>query len=225
MARPVFVSYSRADRDAASELVAHMEVMGIECWIAPRDIAPSAEWAAEIIDAISTARLMVLVFSINSNESPQVRREVERAVHKRVPILAFRIDDVLPEKSLEYFLSAQHWLDAFPGPRDAYYDKLFQYLKRVLDAPATISDTASHARLDTSMAIPVPIFPDTEIRHIEAHLAKYLGPIARLLVKRAACRSSSIDDLMEQLAHELETEHDRRAFMAAAPHRGQGSKS
>jgi TIR domain len=225
MARPVFVSYSRADRDGAFELVARMEAMGIECWIAPRDIAPAAEWAAEIIDAISTARLMVLVFSINSNDSPQVRREVERAVHKRVPIIAFRVDDVLPEKSLEYFLSAQHWLDAFPGPREAYYDKLFQYLKRVLDAPATISETGSHARLDTS-TIPVTIFPATEIQHIEAHLAKYLGPIARLLVKRAASRSSNIDDLMEQLSHELETEHDRRAFMAARPpHPGRGGKS
>jgi hypothetical protein len=61
--------------------------------------------------------LMLLVFSASSNDSPQVRREVERAVHKQLPIVAFRIDDVLPAKSLEYFLSAQHWLDAFPARR------------------------------------------------------------------------------------------------------------
>jgi hypothetical protein len=49
-----------------------------------------------------------------------VRREVERAVHKQVSILPFRIENVLPSKSLEYFLSAQHWLDAFPPPREPH---------------------------------------------------------------------------------------------------------
>ena len=39
---------------------------------------------------------MVLVFSASSNQSPQVRREVERAVHKQVNILPFRIEDLMP---------------------------------------------------------------------------------------------------------------------------------
>ena len=69
------------------ELVGRIEAEGIDCWIAPRDIAPSADWAAEIIDAISNSRVMILVFSASSNDSPQVRREVERAVHKNVSIL------------------------------------------------------------------------------------------------------------------------------------------
>ena len=97
--------------------MALLEAQGLKCWIAPRDISPSADWAAEIIDAISAARVMLLVFSASSNRSPQVRREVERAVHKGVTVLPFRIEDVLPSKSLEFFLSAQHWLDAFPPPR------------------------------------------------------------------------------------------------------------
>src|ERR1700743_2779499 len=111
------------------ELVGRMEKEGLSCWIAPRDIAPSADWAAEIIDAISNARVMVLIFSSSSNASAQVRREVERAVHKQLSILPFRIENVLPSKSLEYFLSAQHCLDAFSTPREPYYAKLAVYLK------------------------------------------------------------------------------------------------
>jgi hypothetical protein len=125
----VFISYSQPDAECAIELVARLEAEGIKCWIAPRDITPAADWAAEIIDAISAARLMVLVFSASSNHSAQVRREVERAVHKQVQILPFRIEDVLPSKSLEYFLSSQHWMDAFPAPRDAHYARLCSYLK------------------------------------------------------------------------------------------------
>src|ERR1700760_485166 len=136
MAREVFVSYSQPDHDCAMELVARVEQQGVNCWIAPRDIAPSADWAAEIIDAISNARVMVLIFSSSSNASAQVRREVERAVHKQVSILPFRIENWLPPKSLKYFWSAQHWRDAFSPPREPYYAKLAAYLKaRMGEAP------------------------------------------------------------------------------------------
>src|SRR6202171_1620573 len=93
-----------------------------------------ADWAAEIMDAISSVRVMILVFSANSNLSPQVRREVERAVHKQLSVLPFRIENVLPSKSLEFFLSAQHWMDAFPPPREPHYARLCTYLKTQLTA-------------------------------------------------------------------------------------------
>ena len=213
MQRPVFVSYSQADRDIALELVARIESEGIECWVAPRDIEPSAEWAAEIIDAISAACLMVLVFSTSSNDSPQVRREVERAVFKRVPIIAFRVESVLPEKSLEYFLSAQHWLDAFPAPRHTYYDKLLQYLRRALDAHVKHPEPDHATPGEAPARSPPPLFDAAALQRIELHLARYLGPVAKVLVKRAASRSTSIDDLKLRLANELESEHDRREFM------------
>ena len=60
MARDVFISYSQPDHTCAFELVARLEAEGINCWVAPRDIAPSADWAAEIMDAISSARVMIL---------------------------------------------------------------------------------------------------------------------------------------------------------------------
>jgi hypothetical protein len=214
MQRPVFVSYSQADRDVAFELVASIESEGIACWVAPRDIEPSAEWAAEIIDAISAARLMVLVFSTSSNDSPQVRREVERAVFKRVPIIAFRIESVLPEKSLEYFLSAQHWLDAFPAPPQTHYDKLLQYLRRALEARAKQTETAHAAPGEAPAPNPPPLFDATALQRIELNLARYIGPVAKVLVKRAAARSTNVDDLKRRLADELESEHERRDFLA-----------
>src|SRR5450755_4500756 len=92
----IFISYSQPDAGCAHEIVERLEAVSVKCWIAPRDITPAADWAAEIIDAISAARTMVLVFSGSSNQSPQVRREIERAVHKQVDILPFRIEDVMP---------------------------------------------------------------------------------------------------------------------------------
>jgi len=220
MAREVFISYSQPDYDCAMELVARIEREGIHCWIAPRDIAPSADWAAEIIDAISDARVMILIFSANSNTSPQVRREVERAVHKQVSILPFRIENVLPSKSLEYFLSAQHWLDAFPAPREPHYARLVDYLRVQLGAPGTAADIVGKPAPVLQSAAPLEA---AEVVRIERLLAGYIGPIARHLVKTAAARASSLEELVRQVAMELETETDRHEFTqrwrTGAPHR------
>src|SRR5450755_2526881 len=163
MARDIFISYSQADRDCAFELTARLEGQGIDCWIAPRDIAPSADWAAEIMDAIAAARLMILVFSASSNQSPQVRREVERAVHKQLSILPFRIEDVLPSKSLEFFLSTQHWLDAFPPPREPHYARLCDYLKSQLRSQPSLPSQA----VTSPAAAGTRRFEAAELQHIE----------------------------------------------------------
>src|ERR1700679_3366486 len=209
MARDVFISYSQPDHDCAHELVERLEVQGVDCWIAPRDIVPSADWAAEIVDAISSARLMILVYSANSNLSPQVRREVERAVHKQLSILTFRIEDVPPSKSLEFFLSAQHWMDAFQPPREPHYARLCAYVK------AQLSSAPPQRPVQTSAAAAGPNihhFDAAQLRYIERCLAGYIGPLARHLVKSAAARAAGTEDLITHLAVELETESDRYEF-------------
>ena len=203
--KEVFISYSQADRECAQEMVAHLEGHGVECWIAPRDISPSADWAAEIIDAISAARIMVLVFSASSNQSPQVRREVERAVHKGVSLLPFRIENVAPSKSLEFFLSAQHWLDAFPPPLEPHYQRLLHHLKA--QRGAQVTPPASTAQPSGAGAIGAH-----DCARIQAHLAAYIGPLARLLVKRESARASDTDDLIARLSVELDAPSDRSAF-------------
>ena len=45
---------------------------------------------------------------------------MERAVSKGIPIIPLRIEDVPPSKSLEYFLSAPHWLDALTPPLEKH---------------------------------------------------------------------------------------------------------
>jgi TIR domain len=211
MVRDVFVSYSQPDYGCAMELVSRVEQEGINCWIAPRDIAPSADWAAEIIDAISNSRTMILVFSASSNDSPQVRREVERAVHKQVSILPFRIESVLPSKSLEYFLSAQHWMDAFPPPREPHYLRLCAYLKAQRGGAALEAGSTQPAPILAGAPLAAILDP-AEVLRIERLLAGYIGPIAKHLVKTAALRAATAEQLVSTVATELETETDRHEF-------------
>ncbi len=103
----VFLSYSQPDIDVAHELVSRVEAHGIKCWIAPRDVL-GADWVGVTLNAIFTARVMVLVFSASATCSPQVRREVKLAEDWGVRVLPFRIADVTPSKTFKYcFLRRQ----------------------------------------------------------------------------------------------------------------------
>ena len=101
MAHDVFLTYSKKDQTTADAACAALERSGIRVWMAPRDVVPGADWPASIIGAINRSRAMVLVFSRHANSSQQVKREVERAVNKGIPVIPFRIEDVPPSDSLE----------------------------------------------------------------------------------------------------------------------------
>ena len=111
-----FISYASKDKPTADAVCAALEDAQIRCWIAPRDILPGSDWSASIIDALDQCRVMILIFSGNANDSQQIRNEVVHAVHRGVPVIPVRIEDIPPGKSLAYFMSGVHWLDALSPP-------------------------------------------------------------------------------------------------------------
>jgi hypothetical protein len=120
----VFISYANQDKVTADAACAQLEAEGIRCWIAPRDVPPGAEWAGAIVDAIDQCRAMVLIFSSSANGSKQIRREVQRAFDREVPVVPFRIENIVPEKSLAYYMGPVHWLDALTTPLEHHLQRL-----------------------------------------------------------------------------------------------------
>ena len=135
MAHDLFISYSTQDKPTADAACATLEAAGIRCWIAPRDIVPGAEWGEAIVSAIADCRAMILIFSASANDSPQIRREVERAVSKGIPIIPLRIEDIAPTRSLEYFIGTVHWLDALTPPLENHLRRLTDTVKALLQVP------------------------------------------------------------------------------------------
>jgi hypothetical protein len=138
----VFISYSSKDKAVGDAACARLEARGYGCWIAPRDIRPGREWGEAIVEGIAGCRVFVLIFSTNANESPQIRREIERAVHHGLVVLPFRIEDVAPVGSLEYFMSVPHWLDAMTPPLEQHLQELADVVARVIDGEADPCDFA-----------------------------------------------------------------------------------
>jgi hypothetical protein len=144
MSHDAFISYSNKDKIVADAVCAVLEREKVRCWIAPRDINAGSEWGESIIEGINHSCVMVLVFSKSANDSPQIRREVERAVNKGVIIVPFRIEDVIPTKSLEYFIGSVHWLDALTPPIEHHLEKLAANVRRIV------------AAVDVESPLPIP---------------------------------------------------------------------
>jgi DNA-binding beta-propeller fold protein YncE len=127
MAHDVFISYSSEDKTVADAVCATLESRKIRCWIAPRDVTPGQAFAASLINAVKSSRVMVLVLSEDSNQSQYVLRELNEAVDKGIPIIPFRIEDVDPSEELRFYIKSLHWLDAMDPP-------LERHLKRLADS-------------------------------------------------------------------------------------------
>jgi hypothetical protein len=102
---------------------------------------------------INASRLMVLIFSSNANGSPHVQREVERALHRGMTIIPFRIENVAPAHGLDYFLSLPNWLDAFTPPLEPHLRSLVKAVKELLQLPNTeMAASAATANVPHSLA-------------------------------------------------------------------------
>jgi TolB-like protein len=112
----VFISYASQDAATADKVCAALEATGLPCWIAPRDVRAGQSYAAAIVEAINSCRMLVLLLSQAAIDSPHVLREVERASSKRRPVLSVRMDAAKLPPDLEYFVSANQWLDASGRP-------------------------------------------------------------------------------------------------------------
>jgi N-acetylneuraminic acid mutarotase len=115
VAHQVFVSHATEDLDTASRVCKVLEAVGISCWLANRDVEAGTDYAAAILEAIRTSRLVLLIFSTHSNASPYVLREIERAIAYDRPVLSLRLDHVVPNASMEYYLNLWQWLDVPKG--------------------------------------------------------------------------------------------------------------
>jgi TPR repeat protein len=176
MAYDVFISYASEDKIVADAVCAMLESHAVRCWIAPRDVLPGMAYGEAIIDAIRGCRIMVLVFSSKSNTSPHIPKEIERAVSAGVAVIPFRIEDVRPGKSLDYFIGNVHWLDALTLPLEQHIERLVQNVQTLLarDVPLIEPKKSSAIAAPVSSVVSGPVRP--------AWLYAALGIMALLVI-------------------------------------------
>lgn len=170
MSHAVFVSYSSHDQATAAQVVAELEAAGIRCWIAPRDIKAGDVWAHAIVDAIAAARVFVLVFSAHANRSGHVLNELDAAVRRGATVIPVRIENVMPDRAMEYHLQSRHWLDVLEPNRPQGLANLKQAISTVLGDGSRRVD-----ELTRIGPLPPPPQPPRSVRRSRLPLLAALG--------------------------------------------------
>jgi hypothetical protein len=176
MAHDVFISYSRANAPIAEAVRAQLEGNGVRCWIDTRDIPPGRKWADELVDGINNARLLLLVFSSDANESQNVLAEVLQAADSRVPILPFRVEDQEPSRGLGLYVRLTQWLDGIPPPVEnhlqALSDAALSLLGKAGAAPKA-PDAAKIAAGGNSQLVPELLPTDEPLKTLLSYLHRF----------------------------------------------------
>ena len=124
-----FISYSSKDKNVADNLCAKLEARGIRVWYAPRDVG-AGDYASSIVNAISNCTKFIVILSKNSLQSNHVLNEIDLAfsqLQRGVKFLPLRIDEEEIGPSYLYYLSRQHWMDAYLPPLEKRLDEFADF--------------------------------------------------------------------------------------------------
>jgi TIR domain len=113
MSAPTFISFASKDHGVAETICAAVENRGFPCWISSRDIEPGENFQIAIVQAIRAAKTMILVFSANSNNSDEIKKELALASQSHLVVIPIRVEDVTPDEAFAYEFATRQWIDAF----------------------------------------------------------------------------------------------------------------
>lgn len=147
MDHDVFISFASEDKEPATAVCSALEHSGIKCWIAPRDVRAGEAWGQAIASAIKSSSIFILIHSSSCNMSHQVVRQLGIAADKNIQILPVRIEDVIPSRDLQYYLSSVQWFDAFPPPLEDHLDKLIEVVQSMIPRSHIVAPKVIEAQL------------------------------------------------------------------------------
>jgi len=140
----VFISYSSDDLKDAETVCRVLELKGIRCWIASRDIPGGRHWDNAIVDGINASSLVVLIHTSNANGSDQIKKELHLAHEVQKIVIPLRVEKVHAEGELKYVLAGIQWVDAFEKPLEDQLEPLIERVREDLQAshPQPSAETA-----------------------------------------------------------------------------------
>ena len=136
MAHDVFISFSFKDQEKVDKITNHLTtIYNIPCWICTEEIRAGKSFYREIIDAIGTCKLFLLVQTKASAESREVGDEVFEAIAQNKTIIPFIIEDSVLDQEMEFKLRRTHHIDGTKDPLDDRIKELAVELCKILGRP------------------------------------------------------------------------------------------
>jgi hypothetical protein len=109
----IFITYSSKDEKVSRTICTALERRGLACWISSRNVKPGQNYQEQIVKAIRAAKIMVLVFTANANNSNEIKKELALASQNNLVVIPVRIEDVAPNEAFAYEFATRQWTDLF----------------------------------------------------------------------------------------------------------------
>lgn len=105
----IFISYSRKDSDQAKALAERLRAAGADVWMDTAALAGAETWSAEIVSAINSSRIVIILLSPTAVASRNVNKEVALASEKHKTIIPIVLERCQLSEAMEYALAGlQH---------------------------------------------------------------------------------------------------------------------
>jgi adenylate cyclase len=128
----VFLSYSRADQDRVLQLAAKLRAAGVSLWIDQGAIDAAALWSAQIVDALESAKVLLLLITESAVRSDNVAKEVMLISERKGHILPVYLEPTVIPSSLKYQLAGIQHIDYFKeGDSEAHLKSILRALERI----------------------------------------------------------------------------------------------
>jgi hypothetical protein len=137
MSARIFISFASKDVKVAQTLCSALENRGLPCWISARDIQPGENFQVSIVQALRHAKIMVLVFTANSNASEEMTKELALASQLKLIVIPLRVEDVTPSDAFTYEFATRQWIDVF-ADWETSIDQLCRRITRALQDPESV---------------------------------------------------------------------------------------
>ena len=178
MAEPaeVFVSYSREDAARVAGLVAKLRAAGVSLWIDQGGIDAASQWSEQIVNALESAKAMLLVVSGSSVHSHNVAKEVVLVSERKGHILPVHLQPTVIPPALKYQLAGIQHVEYF-----AESDEALKAIVRALE------------RLGVKLAPPPP--PRRTSQSAAPSQAQAPAPAAAASLERGALAVMPFDNI------------------------------
>ncbi len=219
----IFICFSSKDEAVALEVVQFLEAEGLKCWISSRDVPPGHNYQETIVQALESARAIVFLFSDSSSKSGEIKKELSLGGSFKVPVFPLRLAPVMPSGALRYELATRQWIDMFTGQEQALRRLAATIKSHAREDEGSTSVADRDAAQDAPMTTarpqrtrePIIGANGEDFEAIRTQLARYVGPIAKVLIQKAVAEAQTPAELCERLAAHVNAPSDRATFLKA----------
>ncbi len=161
MKNDIFISFRTSDREFVATLAHRLEQRGVAAWYSAM-IPMGENYQAEIIRALESSDMVLVVFSEDANNSKDIIKEITVADRLEKPVIPVFIEKTKPRGAYLYELASRNWIELFPEPLSRIEELVNHLVALAGKSPGGLDGVKPAAEPATEQAAPAGDAPSAE---------------------------------------------------------------